>query len=93
MTFAFITLSILNFIAELVEFTYDLGKASAPYIKMAVAFVITTAILAYENRHKVEEFRHSISRAFSYEYQPSTPVLKAPRYIKFRRPANTMVMA
>ena len=70
-----IIFTILLVMSSLIQFTYELGKASAPYIKMAVALVITSAIVAYENRHKVEEFRHRISRAFSYEYQPDTLAL------------------
>ena len=70
-----IIFTILLMVSQAIEFTYTVGKASAPYIKMAVALVITSAIVAYENRHKVEEFRHRISRAFSYEYQPDTLAL------------------
>jgi hypothetical protein len=78
--FIFTTLLVMS---ELIQFTYELGKASAPYIKMAVAFVITLVVYTYENWHQVE-------KAFVYN-SPSR--LKAPRYIKFSRPANTMMMA
>ena len=63
-----IIFTILLMVSQLIEFTYTVGRASAPYIKMAVAFTITSAIVAYENRHMVNEYRHRISRAFSYEY-------------------------
>ena len=85
-----IILTALLVLAHAIEATYELGKASAPYIKMVVAFTITTAILAYENRHKVNEFRHRVGKAFIYE-SPSR--LKAPKRIRFRRPANTMMVA
>ena len=68
-----IIFTILLMVSQALEFTYDMGKASAPYIKMAVALVITSAIVAYENRHMVNEYRHRVSRAFSYEYD--APVL------------------
>ena len=67
--------TILLVMSEMIQFTYLAGKASAPYIKMAVAFVIAVALYSYENRHKVEEFRHRVSRAFSYEYTPDTLAL------------------
>ena len=80
-------------IAYAIEATYELGKATAPYIKKGVALVITAAIYSYENRHKVNEFRHRVSRAFSYEYTPDTPVLKAPKYIRAKRIRNTIAVA
>ena len=70
-----IIFTILLMVSQALEFTYEVGKASAPYIKMAVAFVIAVALYSYENRHKVEEFRHRVSRAFSYEYTPDTLAL------------------
>ena len=85
-----IIFTILLMVSRALEFTYEAGKASAPYIKMAVAFVIAVALYSYENRHKVNEFRHRLSRAFIYE-SPSR--LKAPKRIRFRRPANTMMVA
>ena len=68
-----IIFTILLMVSQALEFTYDMGKASAPYIKMTVAFVITAAIYTYENWYQVDAFRHRVSRAFSYEYD--TPVL------------------
>ena len=76
----FTTLLVL---AHALEATYELGKASVPYIKMAVAFVITLVVYTYENWNKVE-------KAFVYT-SPSR--LKAPKRIRFRRPANTMMVA
>ena len=55
-------------VSDLIQLTYTVGKASAPYIKATVAFVITVAIVAYENRHRV-------GRAFAYTYVPDTPAL------------------
>ena len=78
-----IILTILLVIAHAIELTYDIGKASAPYIKMAVAFVITVAVFTYENRHRV-------GKAFIYE-SPSR--LKAPRYIKAPRISGTIALA
>lgn len=83
MTLAFIILTILNTFSEMIELTYDIGKSSAPYIKMAVAFVITVAVFTYENRHRV-------GKAFIYE-SPSR--LKAPRYIKAPRIRGTIALA
>ena len=65
--------TILLMVSDLIQFTYEVGKASAPYIKMTVAFVITAAIYTYENWYQVDAFRHRVSRAFSYEND--TPVL------------------
>ena len=78
-----IILTTLLVLAHAIEATYELGKASAPYIKMAVAFVITLVVYTYENRHR-------IGKAFVYE-SPSR--LKAPKRIRFRRPANTIALA
>ena len=60
--------TILLMVSDLIQLTFELGKASAPYIKMAVAFVITLVVYTYENRHR-------IGRAFSYEYTPDTLAL------------------
>ena len=76
----FTTLLVL---AHAIEATYELGKASAPYIKMVVAFAITLVVYTYENWHRVE-------KAFVYT-SPSR--LKAPRYIRARRIPNTLVLA
>tara|TARA_R110002012_G_scaffold11030_2_gene49539 strand:+ start:582 stop:836 length:255 start_codon:yes stop_codon:yes gene_type:complete len=78
-----IILTTLLVLAHAIELTYELGKASAPYIKMAVAFVITLAVYTYENRHRV-------GKAFIYE-SPSR--LKAPRYIRSTRIPNTLALA
>ena len=78
--FIFTTLLVMS---EMIQFTYQLGKASAPYIKMVVAFAITLVVYTYENWHQVE-------KAFVYN-SPSR--LKAPKRIRFRRPANTMRLA
>ena len=78
-----IILTILLVIAHSIELTYDMGKASAPYIKMAVAFVITAVVYTYENWHRVE-------KAFVYT-SPSR--LKAPRYIRAPRIKGTLALA
>ena len=78
--FIFTTLLVMS---EMIQFTYEVGKASAPYIKMAVAFVITLVVYTYENWNKVEE-------AFVY----TSPLrLKAPRYISAPRIRNTISFA
>ena len=78
--FIFTTLLVMS---EMIQFTYEVGKASAPYIKMAVAFVITLAVYTYENWDKVEE-------AFVYT-SPSR--LKAPKRIYAPRIPNTIALA
>ena len=78
-----IILTTLLVIAHAIELTYEVGKASAPYIKMAVAFVITLAVYTYENWHR-------IGKAFVYE-SPSR--LKAPRYIRAPRIKGTLALA
>lgn len=85
-----IILTILLVIAHAIELTYDLGKASAPYIKMAVAFIITAVVYTIDNWSKVNEFRHRVGKAFIYE-SPSR--LKAPRYIKAPRISGTIALA
>ena len=83
-------------VAYAIEFTYTVGKASAPYIKQAVAFTITVALYVieaisyvYTNR---QEILDTIGQPFTYTY--TAPVtLKAPRYIRFTRPANTLRLA
>ena len=78
-----IILTTLLVIAHAIELTYELGKASAPYIKMAVAFVITMVVYTYENWHQVE-------KAFVYN-SPSR--LKAPKRIRAPRIKNTLALA
>ena len=78
-----IILTTLLVMAHAIEATYELGKASAPYIKMAVAFVITLVVYTYENWHQVE-------KAFVYN-SPSR--LKAPKRLVFKRIPNTMRLA
>ena len=72
-------------VAYAIEFTYTVGKASAPYIKQAVAFTITVALYVIEAINYVynnqEDIRNTIGSYFVYEY--TAPVtLKAPRYIR-----------
>ena len=55
-------------VSDLIQLTYTVGKASAPYIKMAVAFAITLVVYTYENWDKVEKL-------WQYEYTPDTLVL------------------
>ena len=81
-TIYFIFASLLV-ISHAIELTYEVGKASAPYIKMAVAFVITAVVYTYENWHRVE-------KAFVYT-SPSR--LKAPRYIRAPRIKGTLALA
>ena len=78
-----IILTTLLVIAHAIELTYELGKASVPYIKMAVALAITVVVYTYENWNKVE-------KAFVYT-SPSR--LKAPRYIRTNRIPNTIALA
>ena len=80
-------------VAYAIEFTYTAGKASAPYIKQAVAFTITVALYVieaisyvYNNR---QEILDTIGQPFTYTY--TAPVtLKAPRYIRAAGVKNTL---
>ena len=83
-TIYFIFASLLV-ISHAIELTYEVGKASAPYIKMAVAFVITAVVYTIDNWHKVEAL-------WQYEYTPPV-VLKAPKRIRARRIRNTISYA
>jgi uncharacterized integral membrane protein len=87
-----IILTILLVIAHAIELTYDLGKASAPYIKATVAFIITAVVYTIDNWSKVNEFRHRVGKAFIYEYTPPV-VLKAPSRIRASRIRNTMAIS
>ena len=91
--------TILLALAHAIELAYDTGKASAPYIKAAVAFTITcvlyvieAAAYVYNNRQEIAD---TIGGYFVYTYQAPVvaPVLKAPRYIKAPRIANTLRLA
>ena len=91
-----IIFTILLVASQALELTYLAGKASAPYIKMAVALTITTVLylidgvkFVYTNRQSILD---TIGSPFVYTYEAPV-VLKAPRYIKFRRPANTLALA
>ena len=58
--FLFITLLVVAF---MVENTYKLGKASAPYLKKGVALLITLAILAGEGvTHLYNHRNHYLSQ-------------------------------
>ena len=60
--------TVLLMVSDLIQLTFELGKASAPYIKMAVAFAITLVVYTYENWDKVEKL-------WQYEYTPDTLAL------------------
>ena len=80
-------------VAYAIEFTYTAGKASAPYIKQAVAFAITVALYVIEAAAYVytnrQEILDTIGQPFTYTY--TAPVtLKAPRYIRAAGVKNTM---
>lgn len=89
-------LTILLVLAHAIELTYELGKATAPYIKATVAFTITVALYViqatryvYTNRREILD---TIGQPFVYEY--TAPVtLKAPQRIRYARPANTISYA
>ena len=78
-------------VAYAIEFTYTVGKASAPYIKQAVAFTITCVLYMIEATRFVynnqEDIRNTIGSYFVYE---SPAVLKAPRYIRAAGIRNTL---
>ena len=83
-------------VAYAIEFTYTVGKASAPYIKQAVAFTITVALYVIEAISYVynnqEDIRNTIGSYFVYEYTAPV-VLKAPRYIRAAGVRNTLRLA
>ena len=78
-------------VAYAIEFTYTVGKASAPYIKQAVAFTITVALYVIEATRYVytnrQEILDTIGQPFIYQ---SPAVLKAPRYIRAAGVRNTL---
>ena len=91
--------TILLAVAYAIELAYDTGKASAPYIKQAVAFTITCALYVadaisyvYANRQDIAD---TIGSYFVYTYEAPVvaPVLKAPKYIKAPRIRNTLRFA
>ena len=89
-----IILTTLLVVAHAIELTYTVGKTSAPYIKMAVALTITMVLylidgvkFVYTNRQSILD---TVGAPFIYQ---SPVVLKAPKRIRFRRPANTLAMA
>jgi len=91
--------TILLAVAYAIELAYDTGKASAPYIKQAVAFTITCALYVieaaayvYNNRQDIAD---TIGSYFVYTYQAPVvaPVLKAPRYIRAAGIRNTIRLA
>ena len=91
-----IMLTTLLVIAHAIELTYELGKASAPYIKATVAFTITCVLYViqatryvYTNRREILD---TIGQPFGYEYTAPVP-LKAPQRIRYARPANTLRVA
>ena len=80
-------------VAYAIEFTYTVGKASAPYIKQAVAFTITCVLYMIEATRYVytnrQEILDTIGQPFTYTY--TAPVtLKAPRYIRAAGVKNTL---
>ena len=72
----------LFILSLMIEYTYKVGKASAPYIKSTVAFIYTMALMAgdgvehlYNNRTeyltKLNNFRNKVGGYFTLD----TPVL------------------
>ena len=78
-------------VAYAIESTYTVGKASAPYIKQAVAFTITCVLYMIEATRYVytnrQEILDTIGQPFIYE---SPAVLKAPKYIRAAGVRNTL---
>ncbi len=96
-----IMLTTLLVIAHAIELTYELGKASAPYIKATVAFTITCTLYIIEALRYVttnqESIRDSVGQYFVYvtpEHNTtmvSTPTrLMAPKRLRYARPKNTL---
>ena len=83
-------------VAYAIEFTYTVGKASAPYIKQAVAFTITCVLYMIEATRYVytnrQEILDTIGQPFIYTYEApvATRVLKAPKYIRAAGVRNTL---
>ena len=86
-----VMLTTLLVLAHAIELTYELGKASAPYIKATVAFTITVALYVIEATRYVytnrQEILDTIGQPFIYQ---SPAVLKAPRYIRAAGVRNTL---
>ena len=85
-----IMLTTLLVLAHAIELTYEVGKASAPYIKATVALTITCVLYViqgaryvYNNRREILD---TIGEPFVY-YSPSR--LTAPRYIRAAGIPNT----
>ena len=89
-----IMLTTLLVIAHAIELTYELGKASAPYIKATVAFTITCTLYIIEGAKHVynnrREILDTIGDPFTY-HSPS--LLRAPQRIRARRVPNTLRVA
>ena len=84
-------LTTLLVLAHAIELTYEVGKASAPYIKATVALTITCVLYViqgaryvYNNRREILD---TIGEPFVY-YSPVT--LRAPQRIRYARPKNTL---
>ncbi len=99
-----VMLTTLLVLARAIELTYELGKASAPYIKATVAFTITVALYVIEAARYVttnqQEIRETASQFFVYvspEHDTtmvSTPTrLMAPKYIRAAGIRNTLRFA
>ncbi len=86
-------LTTLLVLAHAIELTYELGKATAPYIKAAVALTITCSLYVIEALRYVynrREILDTLGEPFVYT---SPTRLVAPRYIRAPRPANTLRVA
>ena len=87
-------LTILLVLAHAIELTYELGKASAPYIKATVAFTITVALYVIQATRYVYTNRREILDTIGQQFVYTSPVrLKAPKRIRYARPANTIAFA
>ncbi len=86
--------TILLAVAYAIELAYDTGKASAPYIKAAVAFTITCVLYVADAISYVYANRKEIINTIEQQFVYTSPTrLHAPRYIKAPRIANTLRFA
>ena len=89
-----IMLTTLLVLAHAIELTYELGKASAPYIKATVAFTITVALYVIQATRYVYTNRREILDTIGQQFVYTSPTrLRAPRYIRAAGVRNTMRFA
>ena len=86
-----VMLTTLLVLAHAIELTYELGKASAPYIKATVAFTITVALYVIQATRYVYTNRQEILDTIGQQFVYTSPTrLMAPMYIRAAGIRNTL---